>query len=270
MTKKLDWEYQTSGKGEYHATVSRNGQTYRIRAVQDESPSNPFTDGDCNWPIIVRSPDKVHDLTCYEFGEERNFHLSLSMLKNDALVHNQHHIARELGHTNLHALLNDYEDEFDGGNSIAPLPKHCTDADALRCCFNAALADRSMSEVLDTLCKLYRMAGWPAWTQQVTGYSQGDWAEVLVVATAEARAKFGDGDVKDEDLKSTAELYGHWAFGDCYGYIVEKGEPDPEDEDEMLWEELGSCWGFYGSDHHESGLEESALECIPDEEKVDA
>src|SRR5262245_36095482 len=98
MKTKLDWVYQDRARTpQYHAEVKRNNQTYRIRAVHDESPSNPFEDGDCNWPIIVRSPDKHHDLTCYEFGDERNFTLSVAMFKDAALVHNQVHIAKLLG-----------------------------------------------------------------------------------------------------------------------------------------------------------------------------
>lgn len=306
MATKLDWDYQNTTNGEYHAFVKRNNQTYRIRAVHDEHASNPFIDGDCNWPIVVRSPDSHHDLRCYEFGEERNFHLSLSMFTDDALVHNQVHIAKLLGWRIGEAI----EAYCTGLDEDWSDRKYCSNPGLLRDAFDQALADRSMSDTLDILEKLYIMAGWPAFSMTVRGYSQGDWAEVLVVATEEAQAKFGTdiehfraeakaqengpvvqmvragGSQLDIDgvidtvaaelmLKSTAQLYGHWAFGDVYGYIVERRcilDCTDEDDDGTAeeWEETNSCWGYYGPDFHESGLEEAALECLPDEELCDA
>lgn len=301
MATKLDWDYQSSTNGEYHAFVKRNHQLYRIRAVQDDHPSNPFEDGDCNWPIIVRLPDD-HRLRCYEFGREDVLRPSISMFGDDALVHNQVHIAKLLGWKvgeAIEAFCTGLEEDWSDR-------KYCSNPGLLRDAFDQALADRSMRDTLDILEKLYLMAGWPAFSMTVRGYSQGDWAEVLVVATLAAVERFGvdiehfrmqakaDIEIKnhvtDMDewifnksselmLKGTAELYGHWAFGNVYGYVVEKcvGMVPPDDfEDdpqyfEPEWEETGdSCWGFYGPDHHDSGLEEAALECIPDEETIDA
>lgn len=259
MATKLSWDYQNDGKNadESIATIQRNGETYRIRAVLDDDARNPFTDDDCNWPIIVRSPDTFRKLRAYEFGKEVAFRIDTGMLKDEALVHNQHAICRAIDVDHFTLLDTKYE----------------RDACRLRDLLDEMLLDRSDSETLETLASLYEIAGWPCYRTTVTGYCQGDWAEVLVVATKEARDKFGCKDVKAEDLKSTAELYGHWAWGTVYGYIVEKRDPEVEDEDDdFAWEEIpdGSCWGYYGPDFDESGLEESALECVPDEEKVDA
>jgi hypothetical protein len=78
-----------------------------------------------------------------------------------------------------------------------------------------------------------------------------------------------------KDMQGQANLYGYWAWGDVYGYVIEKrcvcaGDPDDDVEDD--WEEIedGSCWGYFGSDHSESGLEDSALSCLPVDARVAA
>lgn len=113
----------------------------------------------------------------------------------------------------------------------------------------------------------------------------------------EALKRYVYGQVSEKLLKPTAQLYEDWAFGNVYGYIVEKdigvrpefdeyGKcsnaallpynngllPDQDDEYEPEWVEVpdGSCWGFFGTDFDASGLAEAALECIPDEELADA
>lgn len=97
------------------------------------------------------------------------------------------------------------------------------------------------------------------------GYRQGDYADLLIVATPEAIEEFGCTDpVTVEDLQSQAKLYGAWAWGDVYGYIVERVFVDPEDDEVYVTEELDSCWGFYGSDFDWSGLEEAAMSAVPE------
>lgn len=317
MTDKLVWDYDQSS-GEHHAIVKRNSQTYRIRAVLDSTPQNPFTDGDCNWPIVVRSPDAFSGLTSYLFGEQTTCaerRLDMDMFTDAALVHNQIHIAKVLDFS-IAAWVDDQGD-------LEPA-KYLHDADILRAALTAAIEDVAESKLLEAHEELYKIAGWPAYRTTVTGYCQGDWAEVLVVATPEAQAKFRPEMLTmpaDEalklvfgDLENTAKLYGWWAWGDVYGYIVEQraaptfellaARQDVEeieliegdryrceddvgdtlegtlaeiedwldcgtDDNNGTWEELpdGSCWGYYGPDHHESGLEDSALGCIPDEMK---
>lgn len=294
MTDKLVWDYDQSS-GEHHAIVKRNYQTYRIRAVLDQMPSNPFLDGDMNWPIVVRSPDSRHDLHTYLFGEESNgSKFDMDMFSDTALIHNQIHIAKLLkwrvGEA-IEAYCTGLEEEWSDR-------KYCNDPGLLRDAFEQVVADQDMSRQLEIHEELFKLAGWPTY-RTVTGYSQGDWAEVLVVATPEAVEKFGT-DIEHfrteakampeirtidparwpewiEDkaaelmLATTAKLYGWWAFGDVYGHIVERrcvGESfDDDDGTDEEWEELpdGSCWGYYGPDHDQSGLEESALGCIPDE-----
>lgn len=284
MATKLNWTYDDAS-GEYHAEP-REG--YRIRAVRDENARNPFTDGDCNWPIVVRSDAwRGSEFVTYDRGSEaRGFGFQPFRAFNDALLlHWQQRIARDFNST-IRDLIECYgltEDALPEGKLA------CRDAETLRDVFEGAWADWSDSDKFDLAVKLYAMCDIVAVSKTVTGHSQGDWAEVLVIATPEALERFGrvDTPVTEEELEAAADLYGAWAWGDVYGYIVEKlvdmACPDDgnllasdgvcgfcgnqPDDHEPEWEEVEdvSCWGFYGTDFDESGLEESALECVPAE-----
>jgi hypothetical protein len=117
------------------------------------------------------------------------------------------------------------------------------------------------TEMLDRLEEVWNWLGITTFRDQVVGYSQGDWCEVLLVATPEWLEKSG---VKPEQvdaaLESAAELYGHYMSGSVYGASVEKlVRNGPDDFD---WEEVDSCWGFYGPDHDKSGLNEFVRDAL--------
>lgn len=120
-------------------------------------------------------------------------------------------------------------------------------------------------EQLAKLCDLFKI---PYLLHNSTGYSQGDWAEVLIVLTEEFFTKTGcDRKNSEEILKGTAKLFDQWAWGDTYGFTIEEckeyvkiprdkfdaGEfEDPETE--LEWEEIDSCSGFYGDDWMTNGM----------------
>lgn len=115
-------------------------------------------------------------------------------------------------------------------------------------------------DYLETLRALYRLAGIPAETFQRNGYCQGDSVYGLIVMTPDwaesvgaPHAKRGkiDSAAYDRDMKSQADSYGAWAFGDVYGFTLEG--PGAES---------GGCCGFYGSDPIESGLAESIADDV--------
>ncbi len=242
MATKLDWKYQDNGEhiAEYKGL--------RIRAVLDESPSNPFEDSDGNWPMSVYVPDNGRSGTLTEY--DKTFSLNnpsiLGRFSDHALVHNQKHIAQALG----------FESEGWDWN-----------ADDLRNGFQDSASDLSPSKWLDAAAGLLDILGTPHLVTEVHGYSQGDWTKLLIVATPEAVKEFRPSATPEElaeDMANQAKLYKAWAFGDVYGYVVEArtGEPFETEDDE--WEEIpdGSCWGFYGSDFDWSGLEDAAMEVV--------
>ena len=53
-------------------------------------------------------------------------------------------------------------------------------------------------------------------------------------------------------MEGTFKLYADWAFGDVYGFRVEDSEG----------EVLDSCWGYYGDEHEETGLLETARQSV--------
>lgn len=103
------------------------------------------------------------------------------------------------------------------------------------------------------LCKLGDI---PYLDAQSNGYCQGDSAQVFLAATPEWLDKTGVSPENAEAaLKGTLAEYSAWAWGDVYG-VASICRPDGEEIDG------GSCWGFYGSDHKESGLLDFAESCV--------
>jgi hypothetical protein len=256
---KLSWEYENETG---HYVAWRNG--YRISAIRDDCAENPFENWDGNWPIAIYCD---RDLTTHDetgAGPLNPFNYFMQV-----------HIAKALGTSTPSTAI----DRFDAYDHDEPPPKYIHDADGLREAFECAFHDEYDSKKIGLLKELYDLAGIPAYTTTSTGYSQRDWAELLVVATPEARKAFGFNDPPaagqhaahvyawwQQQLAGTADLWSAWAWGDVYGYVVEYAVYD-EDGEIRDWQEVdgGSCWGFYGDDFDKSGLSEAALECVPDE-----
>ena len=288
---KLDWDYDQSS-GEQRATY----KGLVIRAVRDSDASNPFENEDGHWPMLVRTDGRI----TFYWEDTSPWYADdpLARFTPEQLVHDQKAIAKVLG-------AEDYDVRYhmpEGNDAWTetedrPIPKWLTDVDILRDWFDDAWEGVSDSDKLDKCAELYALLGIPHLNTCSRGYSQGDYAELLIVATPEAqkalREQPADMDAEtwakalSDDLTSQKELYGAWAWGDVYGYVIETcvnaDEPaacancantlnDGSDvcdqcggdfeAPEPEYEEIpdGSCWGYYGSDHAKSGLEESALE----------
>lgn len=55
-------------------------------------------------------------------------------------------------------------------------------------------------------------------------------------------------DRAEEILESEVETYDQYLTGDVFGFSVEKKDEDGD------WEDIDSCWGFYGSNVKENGM----------------
>jgi hypothetical protein len=53
-------------------------------------------------------------------------------------------------------------------------------------------------------------------------------------------------------LQTEIKLYADYLEGNCWGFIVSK-QTGTDEDGEPVWEDVDSCWGFYG-DHDTSGL----------------
>lgn len=249
MAAKLDWNYDNALECE----VAYINTDLRIKAEHDDSPSNPFKDWDGHWPMLTYSD---RDLTVYDKVSGAAPDRPFSRFTPALVVFCQKQLAeifdadpnsaldvdvQRKWHTNGKMLESFFADSLDGGYYE--------------------------SQKLAVYEQLYDLLGIPCYRSTSRGYSQGDWAEVLVVATPEARKEFGwadDREVTEAEMESQVDLYTAWAWGDVYGYVVEEAVrlPDADADDDPEWEEIsdGSCWGYYGADHTKSGLEESGLE----------
>lgn len=63
-------------------------------------------------------------------------------------------------------------------------------------------------------------------------------------------------------LEGEVEVYDQFISGQVYGFIVEErpsvvfdADDEPVDlDDDELWEDIDSCWGFYGDDPFKNGI----------------
>lgn len=105
------------------------------------------------------------------------------------------------------------------------------------------------------------------------GYSQSDWAHVLLVCTDKFFEDSGcDKKNSEEILKGASDLFDAWAWGDVFGFteyeateyvkltredfnsIGSKNLDEIEVEDFLEWESVDSCGGFYGRDFKTNGM----------------
>lgn len=259
---KLNWQYIDAGAcaGEYHTMY----KGYRIRAVVDENPIDPFKDYNGHWPLWAVTGVRNYGSKLLRPSRDE----LLDMISSDQIVHDQRAFAKILGWETIPELMEAYVCE-------EPVV-YCRDPEVLRDAFVQAMDDKwyaNDSDLLTGMSEMLTLAGVPNLRTLSQGYSQGDWAELLVIGTPECVRRFGldttgwDAARWEKELCLTADLYSAWAWGDVYGYIVEKRadflEPDDDPDDfEDSWEEIDACWGYYGEDFAESGLEGAAMEVV--------
>jgi len=208
-------------------------QGYTIEILLDHYPENPFSDWDCEPPIIV-----LNEGSFDEYGL-------------DATV-------PELSRDEIEANLSDIKMTFGYDRLISALTYHCrhyrgTYYDVAEM-VNSALSEYAEqlhnSDKLDLIATVYQWKGIPVVCKSIHGYSQGDYAVVLAVALPEWTNRVGaPHDTLTYQLEGAIRLYANWAYGNVYGFqILDKGSNEIED---------GRWFGFYG-DPETSGLLEEA------------
>ena len=221
---------------------------YTATIMQDLDAENPWSAYDCEPPIMVFNDRQIED---YKTG------LSLRALY-DLLALS----AFEDGAASVLSALDLTPEDVD-----AMLPWNAAastlDADGWQEAIRDCLPEdptgwRDALTYFDQCAALCRLAGIPYHHGQSNGYSQGHSARVFLAATPDWINKTGVSlENAEAALEGSFNTWTAWAWGDVYG-IAEVVRPDgTECED-------GSVWGFYGSDHTESGLLESAentVEC---------
>jgi len=81
-------------------------------------------------------------------------------------------------------------------------------------------------------------------------YDTARWREYIGVPAAKTESWLAD----HADSINMDE-YRAWCEGDCWGYVVERRvtwhRDDAPDEAMHTWEDVDSCWGYYGQDYAE-------------------
>lgn len=247
--EKLNFEWHDSRNGgEYRAEVSG----FVIRAIHDDSPESPWEAWDGQSPLIV-----YYDRSLDEKGDVPNPLADMS----DSFI------AR-----NWQALCEIFDQSPDAAKERKSDYEYERIADAKRELLEEWLEEIKPSrysghagDYMTALGELCELRGWPSLSTSSHGYSQGDYAELLLIFSPAyakeigakwPRTKAAKAEAR-ERLKADAKLWGAWAWGDVYGFVIE-----PSDDSELPGGFLDSCFGFYGDDFAESGLAEAAAESL--------
>jgi hypothetical protein len=215
---------------------------YTIHIEQDTDACNPFTDFDCEPPLLV-----YYDGCLTKYGDAPDIGDLVDLIPD-------HHFSRGNRVKLIREWLNVSLREFAEERKYYGRPVREQFAESLsEQCPNPEVARgrgwgsdaTAYFEALESLCKLAKV---PFYYGQSNGYSQGDSALVIAFAMpAWAKMVGAPEHTLESQCKGAFDLYSAWAWGDCYG-ISSIEDPEGNEIEE------GSCWGFYGDDHEKSGL----------------
>lgn len=79
-------------------------------------------------------------------------------------------------------------------------------------------------------------------TIKTIGYGESDWKERAI-----------------QLMEAEVSVYDQYLTDDVYGFTLLKKVDAGADDDDSAWEEVDSCWGFYGSDVLSNGMCDSIL-----------
>ena len=222
----------------------------RIKIWYDNFSMNPWVDGDCEPPLMY---DGGRNSGSNDFSDGGIVDAILAKATHHRIVRHQKKLA-EILEINFE-YFKDYNYSLD------------EKVDSIRTEIGCA----SISQ-LSELCDFFKI---PNKQYTSRGYSQGDWADVLIVLTDEWFERVGANKERIEEiLQSTAKLFDAWAWGDVYGFTIQEKKvykkvlaadldagnfEDVEEEEE--WEDVDSCSGFFGDEWFKNGMSDH----IPEE-----
>ncbi len=234
---------------------------YRLQFSHDYDASAPWEDNDGALPLIwIGGRDGIRkEASCgYDLTNPFPF------LKDRAIKANLSEIAGLVGYASAAEFDSDAR-LYNPGARIAEARREML---AERRC---DIPDTQTG--LETLARLWTLAGIPAKVSVSRGYSQGDWAAILTVAHPEAVKRFGFDTMREyrkacpDDHESAVIGWGAWAWGGVIGYSVERIDSDeyaaaleaydvtglkPKQLNALdLCEAVESCWGFYPEHRHD-------------------
>ena len=227
----------------------------RVRVIYDSNAENPFEAWDGEPDVMCRYDRHVSD-----FSKGRIVEFIKYKPTNGQIIRHQAKLCEilelDLEYLNERQLTKDEK------------------ADEIRWEITSNLSIQQLGE----LCELFKI-GYTQYTSR--GYSQSDWSDVLIVLTDDFYKETGcDPKNAENILKGAAKLYDDWAWGDVFGFKLEECIPMvkltredfeagkfEEVEDEEEWNEIDSCWGFYGNDFETNGMKDHLPEEVWDQLK---
>jgi len=233
---------------------------YRVHVSQDLYAENPFTAWYGEPPLLTLYAGMHGHLTAYNDAPEKVREV-LHLLPADTWEKPKRaEFIRKFvrPHVSMRELAAEIENQgclFDAVDSILS-----------DCLGNKPEGWRSGIEWMEAMQGILSWAGIPALYEHSKGHCQGDCTLCLVVLTDSWFETTGAKKENAESIMTSAiKLFSAWAWGDVYQIDkIEAPAVLDEDGDPQEWLELEevSCGGFYGSNHEESGLLESARDTI--------
>lgn len=226
---------------------------FTIRAVNDTDAENPWESWDCEPPILVKYDRHISQYS-EKYGDISNpfaFYSDGQINRHWKKIVSLVEGVTSLGFSfDLNILVNEKLEEW-GFNPNRP-PKG-EKLDARR----EVLENETELDDFDLIAELFQIIGIPALSTVSTGYSQSDYAELLIVLTPDLVKEWGTKlsylkKNAESMLQNSADLYSAWAWGDVYGFIIS----DKNDDN------IESCFGFYGADFNKSGLIEHVTDSL--------
>lgn len=208
-----------------------------LKIIHDDCPENPIEVFDGNYPTMTGGNSRMISED-YSNGDIDDF-LTSYLTLNQITKHQ----------TKILNLIDVSKVEFNLDYPLGEWTKK-ERADVLDSRLNEWICESIDNRI--AFCEVFNIKHYSGTSQ---GYSQGDWNNVFICWTPEFSKLNGVTyeNVTETDMKDTFDLYGYWAWGDCYGFkLIEKTECDccgGTNEND-----IDSCWEFFGSDHFKSGL----------------
>lgn len=201
---------------------------YRLRILHDSSAENPFLEWDGE-PHLV-----------YEF-------------QRDSIQGNVNEIVAFIESKLTQGMLKRYSKKL---ASILDVSEDCNFDE--RCYEISYELQRANVKQLSEICELLKI-NHKYYTSK--GYSQGDYSDVLIIYTDKFYQTTGaNKEHENENLESASKLFDAWVWGDVFSFVLEKNVTfqkvynDGTTEDSDEWQEVDSCYGFYGRDFKTNGI----------------
>ena len=212
-------------------------EKFRIKINNDEGAENPFIAWDCE-PALMFNFGRNYVTDCND-GEIVEFVKQFPT--NNKIIKHQKTLCDIL----------EIDHDYLCDRELTKDEK----ADEIRWAITTSCSIKQLAQ----LCELFKIQHL---NYTSTGYSQGDWCDVLLVLTDKFYERTGcDRRKANEILEGSKKLFNAWAWGDVYRFTIEKATEmvklTREDfdagkfenvEDELEWNHQDSCNGFYGED----------------------